>query len=94
MSLVVTGRIRKKLIDEHQVSEDEICQCFTNREGRFLEDIRVNNKTTPPTLWFLSETESGRRLKIVFILAEGETIIKSAYEPNQDEIRIYQKFGM
>lgn len=32
-------------------------------------------------------------LKIVFIRKDNDIIIKTAYDPNAEEIRIYKKFG-
>jgi hypothetical protein len=59
-----------------------------------LEDTRVNNRTEPPTMWFIAETDKGRQLKIVFIeLADGNYEIKTAYEANGIEVKIYEKYS-
>ena len=65
--------------------------CFENKYGRLLEDTREEHATTPPTAWFIAETNQCRCLKICFIPYEAELHIKTAYEPNQDEINIYNK---
>lgn len=62
-----SDRIITKLLEKHAVTFDEIWECFLNRQGGFLEDTRVNHKTSPPTLWFIAETDIGRLLKVVFI---------------------------
>ena len=41
------------------------------------------------TKWFIAETDSGRELKIVFMMEEGVVFLKSAYEPNSAERGIY-----
>lgn len=65
-----------------------------NREGGLLEDTRVNNRTEPPTMWFIAATDKCRQLKIVFIeLDDGNYEIKTAYEPNGIEVIIYEKYS-
>ena len=94
MGLRVSSLVRKKLAEKHNVSESEILECFGNRDGAYLKDPRAEHQTNPPTLWFVAETDFGRRLKIVFILEmNGEITIKTAYQPNVKEIHIYEKYG-
>jgi len=83
-----------KLQDKHAVTKDEIIQCFANRTtDRFLEDKRENHKTIPPTLWFVAETNHGRKLKVVFVQRpDGCIDIKTAYIANPVELRIYAKY--
>ncbi|MEH6578595.1 MAG: hypothetical protein V7731_16155 [Amphritea sp.] len=92
MGLVISSKVQQKLTQKHGgISEDEISQCFANMEKGFLVDDREKNKSTPPTRWFIAETDYGRRLKVVFIYPiNGNTVIKTAYEPNDTEIQIYQ----
>jgi hypothetical protein len=43
-------------------------------------------------LWFVAETDYGRKLKIVFIQrSDGRIDIKTAYEANPTEIEIYER---
>lgn len=92
--LYISPSVRQKLKDKHGVTQPEIEQCFANREGKFLLDQREEHQSDPPTKWFIAQTDYGRRLKIAFIQAVNGTIqIRTAYEPNQDEIRIYTKYG-
>ncbi|MBI2603004.1 MAG: ADP-ribosyl-(dinitrogen reductase) hydrolase [Deltaproteobacteria bacterium] len=95
MKFVFTGRIRQKLKEKHGVIPEEVKQCFCNRAGRFLEDTREEHRTAPPTQWFISETETGRRLKVVFVedVDEGVVYIKTTYEPNATEEKIYGKYS-
>jgi hypothetical protein len=45
-------------------------------------------------MWFIAETDSGRLIKIVFIeLDDGSYEIKTAYEPNVIEVKIYEKYS-
>ena len=91
INLRVSPLILQKLLEKHQVCFEEIEQCFLNREKGFLYDIRLDHKTNPPTQWFIAETDCGRTLKIVFIkLFNGMYEIKTAYEPNKTEVRIYE----
>lgn len=91
--LIISPAVRSKLSRRHQVSDSEIEEAFTNRQGGFLEDQRADNATIPPTLWFIAQTHHGRLLKVVFIIDGQNIIIKTAYEPNPEEIRIYRKYG-
>jgi len=92
-NLRITDAVVKKLKDKHGVDRREVEDCFWNRLGRLLEDKRARHKTNPPTLWFLSKTHQGRILKVVYI-QNGPTIdLKSAFEPNTEELAIYAKYG-
>lgn len=94
MGLIISPTIRKKLANKQPpVNEDDILQCFSNRVGKLLEDTREDNKTDPPTKWFIAETDYGLNLKIVFISRNGDIYIRTAYAPNADEVRIYNKYG-
>ena len=97
MKLAVTPKIAAKLEEKHGVSVKEVWQCFENRAGGLLEDTREQHRTNPPTQWFIGETNKGRKLKVAFIQSQtpaGLRIdLRTAYEPNTEEIRIYEKFG-
>jgi len=60
------------------------------------QKTREEHRTNPPTHWFLAETCYGRLLKVVFVPdTNGKDIyIKTAYEPNETEIRIYRIHGL
>ena len=92
MNLIIEPNIQKKLRRRHGVRRAEIEQCFANRLGAFLEDDREQHRTVPPTEWFIAPTDTGRRLKVVFIENHhGHIIIKTAYEPNANEEDIYDE---
>lgn len=95
MALIISSRIKEKLSrKEPPVTEEEIIQCFANCVKRFLLDSREEHKTNPPTQWFVSETDFGRKLKIVFIKQKnGDVEIKSAFNPNEEERRIYKRLA-
>ena len=95
MALRISRKVRLKLAEKNPpVTEGEIEECFANRNGEFLEDTREDHKTEPPTFWFIAETDYGRGLKVAFISRDDETTIRTAYDPNEDEIRIYKKYGI
>jgi len=94
MGLKISSAVSNKLTSKHNVSKDEIIQCFSSRERKFLEDMREEHKTDPPTKWFIAETDYGKKLKVVFIQDQNNDVhIKTAYLANPDEIRIYEKFA-
>ncbi len=94
MNLHFNKTIILKLKHKHKVMPSEVEECFYNRNKGLLEDTREEHQTRPPTLWFISETDHGRILKVVFIeLQNGRYEIKTAYEPNEIEVTIYEKYA-
>jgi len=92
--LKISKNIAEKLKVKHSVTIDEVHECFLNRTKGLLEDTRVDHKTNPPTLWFIAETDHGRLLKIVYIeLLNGSYEVKTAYKPNDIEVRIYEQYA-
>ena len=92
-NLVVSSAIETKLHTKHQVSIKEVEQCFYKKHGKLLYDTRTKTKTIPPTLWFIALTNQNRKLKIVYIQKGFQLILKTAYEPNDVELAIYERFG-
>jgi len=92
-NLRISGEVLKKLTDKHKVDRHEVEQCFANRMGKLLTDVRARHKSNPPTLWFLAPTNKGRVLKIVYIQGNPHIDLRSAFEPNQAELTIYAKHG-
>lgn len=92
MPIVIHPPIEAKLAKpDHNVTEREIEQCFSNRYGCLLEDTRARHKTKPPTLFFVAPTNKGRLLKIVFMMDGADIIIKSAYEPSSEATDYYNE---
>ncbi|MBX9427905.1 ADP-ribosyl-(dinitrogen reductase) hydrolase [Ralstonia pseudosolanacearum] len=93
LNLVITPGIKQKLEVKHNVSELEVQQCFLNLCGTYVTDDREEHRTDPPTLWFVAETDRGRVLKIVFVHADGNIMLKSAYEASPRVQEIYERRG-
>lgn len=96
MKLFLSPSTRAKLArPDHNVTEREILECFANRDHTFLIDKRPEHQTPIPTQWFVSETDWGRKLKVVFIYdqASGIVDIKSAYPASTEIQAIYLKFS-
>jgi len=89
MALRISSAIKEKLLIKHRVCTKEVIECFENRSRNYLIDTREGHRTEPPTMWFISETNRGRLLKVVFIFKHGDIHIKTAYQPNQKEISIF-----
>lgn len=95
MSIKISKKILEKLASKTPpVKPDEVAECFLNRQGGLLFDKRAQHATNPPTQWFISETDKGRKLKVVFVQNGADSEIKTAYDPNSTEEFIYLKFGM
>ncbi|WP_443113531.1 ADP-ribosyl-(dinitrogen reductase) hydrolase [Herbaspirillum seropedicae] len=93
-ALNISQGVRTKLGNKvPPVTEKEIAECFANKCGLNLIDDREDNRTDPATLWFIAETNKGRLLKVVFIFQDGTLHIKTAYDPNEVEIEIYEEHG-
>jgi uncharacterized DUF497 family protein len=93
MEIEISGAVREKLAIKHNVTEKEIEQCFMNRAGLCIYDTREEHATDPKTRWFIAETNARRLLKVSFIPYPGRVVIKTAYEPNQVEIDLYEEIG-
>lgn len=83
--------VMRKLLAKHQVAVSEVIQCFANRCGPSLTDNRLNHRTDPPTRWFIAETDMGRKLKVVYMVADNSFEVKTAYPANPIELEIYRK---
>lgn len=94
MILHVSDAVEQKL-RKRGINQIHLLECFGNQTRSALIDGREEHQTDPLTLWFIAETDSGRRLKVVFIqLTALDVLIKSAYEPDANETRIYQKYSV
>jgi len=79
---------RKKI---HQLQSKKLLNVFKIPQNGLYIDNRQQHKTKPPTRWFIAETDSMRRLKIVFITyPSGDHVIKSAFEPDEYEEKVYE----
>ncbi|MFM1870268.1 MAG: hypothetical protein RLY99_1012 [Pseudomonadota bacterium] len=92
-NLVISQSIKIKLLEKHFVRRVEIEECFKNRRRQYLEDLRVEHHTDPPTYWFISRTHQGRLLKVVIVFDGSKVYLKTAFEPNSQEIAIYDKYA-
>lgn len=92
-NIIISSRIDTKLDEKHTVTSEEVDQCFDNKCGVNLVDDRAIHQTDPATLWFIAETNKGRLLKIIYIFRDGNIYLKSAYEPDDVEIEIYEREG-
>ena len=91
--LVLTDATLEKLKIKHDVTVLEVEEAFFNWEGSPLKDKRAKHKTRPSTVWFISATSEGRILKVVGIpfADRKEFVLKSAFEPDDWEIKYYEK---
>lgn len=93
LEIFISEAIALKLKEKHDVSPREVYECFKNRKTKYAYDTRPEHQTNPPTLWFLAETQAGRLLKVIFVrYSTTEVVLKSAYPPNAEEIRLYEMY--
>ena len=88
--LIISTKVKNKLLQKHEVTEKEVRECFMNRERTALKDEREEHQSDPPTMWIIAKTDHLRELKLVFMVTDGGVILKTAYEPNQREMQIYK----
>jgi hypothetical protein len=93
VAVIISKKINAKLAERHGVAEHEVLGCFANRDGKMLLDSREKHASNPPTLWFIAETNQGRKLKVIFIQEGGDVYLRSAFPPDDNELRIYNKYG-
>lgn len=92
MRLYFSPHVRQKLLDKHNVTEAQVLECFANRDRAMLIDDREEHRTTPPTQWFIAQTDFGVRLKVCFVMdrAAGILEIKTAFPCSQAAIQMYE----
>lgn len=89
MILHISDAVEEKL-RKRGITQFHLLECFDNRARTTLIDSREQHRTDPPTQWFISETDAGRRLKVVFIQLTGlDVAIRSAFDPNENEESYY-----
>lgn len=95
MKFFISTNVRQKLLAKHNVSEKEVQELFSNRAGKDLFDKRAQHLTNPLTRWFIAQTNTGRTLKVCFMYHDDAGIIeiKSAFPPDAEEVRIYNKYS-
>jgi hypothetical protein len=91
MDFLISRAVEQKLKSKHRVALPEVYECFENRTSEALIDNRQQHQTFPPTQWFISKTDTGRELKVVFIrLSENQIVLKTAYDANDRVKQLYQ----
>lgn len=91
LDMRISPEIEEKLRDKHGVSPSEVYECFLNRYGPFFLEERPEHKTNPPSWWFVSETDIGKVLKVVFVHYSDHFAIKSAFEPEDGQDDEYER---
>jgi len=89
MKIFLSETVAGKLRDKHAVSEKEVQECFNNRTTPLVRDNREAHATFPPTVWFISPTNNGRRLKVVFVLYEEDVVVKTVFPPSPATEKLY-----
>ena len=93
MRVIIYPSILGKLRNKHGVSANEVEQAFLNRTGVLAKEVRSKNQGIEDRFWFVSTTDKGRELKVVFFIdaEENVPVIITTYEPNDDEVNLYEK---
>jgi hypothetical protein len=95
MNLTIKPSVLQKIIQKHNVTEEEVFECFYNRTHEFLTDEREEHKTSPITQWFMSETDTGRDLKVCFVKIGTELSLKTCFPSENESTKLmYYKKAM
>ena len=91
--IIIYPFILDKLEIKHGVSAGEVEQLFLNRTGFLAKETRAQNQGDEDRFWFISSTDEGRELKVVFFMdvVEKVPVIITAYEPDENEVNLYEK---
>lgn len=81
--------------DHGSVTAAEVEQCFLNHCGKYCTEHRPERQASSgaPTYWFVGETNHRRRLKVMFVLENGNNYLKSAYPATASVEMKYQRFA-
>ena len=79
MDLYISPKVEQKLLEQHDVTVDEVHQCFYNREMKLQKDLRPEHYTEPLTRWFIARTNAGRMLQICYIPYSDRPALKTAF---------------
>lgn len=91
-NLITSQSVLAHIWEKHQLKRVDVEECFFNHtSGKYLEDTRLNNRTDPPTYWFISENYQSLVLKVVCVFKDGQVFLKTIYPPNTVELSIYNK---
>lgn len=95
--VIISEEIKSKIAsDDHgNITRKEILECFENHCGKYCQDTRKQHLDSSgnPSLWFVSETNKGRSLKIMLVMQDGRIYLKSAYPSTENVRRIYDKYA-
>lgn len=93
MAIVISPTILAKLLSKHNVTEQEVHQCFVNRTGSLLFELREKHQTNPQTQWFIAYTNQARLLKICFVPEHGNHYVRTAFPSDDVALTIYRAKG-
>jgi uncharacterized DUF497 family protein len=93
MAIIISPTILAKLLEKHGVTEQEVQQCFENRTGSLLYDLREQHRTDPLTEWFIAYTNKAKLLKICFVPERGNQYVRTAFPPDDAALHIYRTKG-
>jgi len=94
VALIISKTILAKIgqPDHGSVTKKEVEQCFANHSGRYAYDRRTQHldRKGKPTPWFVSQTNQGRRLKIMFVRVGEDIKLRSAYPATSTVAQIFE----
>jgi len=93
MRIIIYPSILEKLKNKHDVTADKVEQAFLNRTGKLAKEVREKHQKGEQRWWFISKTDVGRKLKVVFFNdpIEKAPMLITAYGPNDGEVNLYEK---
>jgi len=88
---VIPSYILTKIREKHGVELEEVKEAFFNRIDHMPRESREKHQRDYKKIWFISETDSGRLLKVVIAESdEDQLTLMSAYDPCEEDIIEYE----
>jgi hypothetical protein len=93
MLIDASPAVREKIRDLHDVEWTEVEEAFFTSAPPYPFDKRPRHKTKPPTQYFIAETFDERLLKVCFTVKDDTIWVKSAFDPEEDDVIRFLKDG-
>ena len=69
---LIPPHILIKIREAHGVDEEEVKEAFFNRDNEICDETREQHRRDYNKIWFISETDKGRLLKVVLAELQGD----------------------
>lgn len=86
----IPAGVKIKIVEKHHLTVEEVREAFFNLEGEFATEEREANQGSHKRYWFISKSDTGRVIKVVLADEDGSFYLVTAYEPDDQEVNLYE----